>query len=207
MVSSLIAGGAQVEQACLKKWTAMHEASRTGCVPVMELLLQNGGQVSETDQHGVTPLGIAAEYSHAEVLELLIKHGEPLHHTSDMLLSTHHMDGCEGPLVMNSAVLSQAFGFLTHLQSAVRNLYLLITKQQRETSWSGTKIIHSNKKIDLSGVGGGDQTRASKTPKLEARKMAEPDEDRLSELLRQAQAGNTKCGRQKNFIFVFCFCF
>lgn len=150
MVSSLIAGGAQVEQACLKKWTAMHEASRTGCVPVMELLLQNGGQVSETDQHGVTPLGIAAEYSHAEVLELLIKHGEPLHHTS-----------FEGPLVMNSAVLSQAFGFLTHLQSAVRNLYLLITKQQRETSWSGTKIIYSNKKIDFSGAGGGDQTRAS----------------------------------------------
>lgn len=76
MVSCLIAGGAQVGQVCLKKWTAMHEASRAGCVHVMELLLQHGGQVSQTDQHGVTPLGIAAEYSHAEVLELLIKHGE-----------------------------------------------------------------------------------------------------------------------------------
>ncbi|XP_045894601.1 ankyrin repeat and SOCS box protein 15-like [Micropterus dolomieu] len=75
MVSGLIAGGAQVEQVCLKKWTAMHEASRVGCAHVVELLLQNGGQVSETDQHGVTPLGIAAEYSHPEVLELLIKHG------------------------------------------------------------------------------------------------------------------------------------
>lgn len=78
MVSILIAGGAQVEQVCLKKSSAMHEASRAGCVQVMELLLQNGGQVSETDQYGVTPLGIAAEYSHPEVLELLIKHGEPL---------------------------------------------------------------------------------------------------------------------------------
>lgn len=76
MVSSLIAGGARVEQVCQKKWTAMHEASRAGCVHVMELLLQKGGLVSETDQHGVTPLGIAAEYSHPEVLELLIKHGE-----------------------------------------------------------------------------------------------------------------------------------
>ncbi|XP_034540783.1 ankyrin repeat and SOCS box protein 15 [Notolabrus celidotus] len=75
MASTLITGGARVEQVCLKKWTAMHEASRAGCAHVMELLLQKGGQVSETDQHGVTPLGIAAEYSHPEVLELLIKHG------------------------------------------------------------------------------------------------------------------------------------
>lgn len=67
-----------MEQVCLKKSSAMHEASRAGCVQVMELLLQNGGQVSETDQYGVTPLGIAAEYSHPEVLELLIKHGEQL---------------------------------------------------------------------------------------------------------------------------------
>lgn len=76
MVSCLIAGGARVEQVCLKKWMAVHEASRVGCAHVMELLLQRGGQVAETDQHGVTPLGIAAEYSHARVLELLIRHGE-----------------------------------------------------------------------------------------------------------------------------------
>lgn len=76
MVSILIAAGARVGQVCLKKWTAIHEASRAGCARIMELLLQNGGQVTEADQYGVTPLGTAAEYSHPEVLELLIKHGE-----------------------------------------------------------------------------------------------------------------------------------
>uniref|UniRef100_A0A3Q3N1T2 Ankyrin repeat and SOCS box containing 15a n=1 Tax=Mastacembelus armatus TaxID=205130 RepID=A0A3Q3N1T2_9TELE len=80
MVSCLIAGGARGDQVCLKKWTAVHEASRVGCAHILELLLQNGGQVLEPDQHGVTPLGIAAEYSHPDVLELLIKNGEPPPH-------------------------------------------------------------------------------------------------------------------------------
>ena len=76
MASALIARGARVEQVCQKKWTATHEAAMVGCTEIMQLLLDHGGQVTETDQHGVTPLGIAAEYAHAEVLGLLIKHGE-----------------------------------------------------------------------------------------------------------------------------------
>lgn len=75
MVSTLLNGGAPVGQVCLKKWTVMHEAAMTGYAHIMELLLLNGGKVTETDKHGVTPLGIAAEYSHAEVLEVLIKYG------------------------------------------------------------------------------------------------------------------------------------
>lgn len=75
MVSALITRGAWVEQICLKKWTAMHEAAMVGCTDIMQLLLEHGGQVTETDQHGVTPLGIAAEYAHSGVLDILIRNG------------------------------------------------------------------------------------------------------------------------------------
>uniref|UniRef100_A0A8C9WLM4 Ankyrin repeat and SOCS box containing 15 n=1 Tax=Scleropages formosus TaxID=113540 RepID=A0A8C9WLM4_SCLFO len=76
IVSTLIMKGAFVEQVCLKKWTAMHEAARVGCDDIMMLLLRNGGRVTERDGHGVTPLGVAAENAHAEVLEILIYHGK-----------------------------------------------------------------------------------------------------------------------------------
>ncbi len=44
----------------------------------MMLLLRQGGRVTGTDGHGVMPLGIAAEYGHPEVLDILIQHGEPI---------------------------------------------------------------------------------------------------------------------------------
>lgn len=64
-----------MNQVCLKKWTAVHEAAKVGCIDILQLLLQHGGQVSETDQSGVTPMGIAAEYAQAEVLDILIHNG------------------------------------------------------------------------------------------------------------------------------------
>uniref|UniRef100_UPI003AAC1882 ankyrin repeat and SOCS box protein 15b n=1 Tax=Centroberyx gerrardi TaxID=166262 RepID=UPI003AAC1882 len=75
MVLALIMGGAFVEQVCLTKWTATHEAAKLGCPAILMLLLRHGGQVSSRDGHGVTPLGIAAEYGHAEALDLLVQHG------------------------------------------------------------------------------------------------------------------------------------
>ncbi|XP_067293079.1 ankyrin repeat and SOCS box protein 15 isoform X3 [Pseudorasbora parva] len=67
--------GASVNQACPQKWTAIHEAAKVGCSDILALLLQHGGNVLETDQHGVTPMGIAAEYSQAEALDILIHYG------------------------------------------------------------------------------------------------------------------------------------
>lgn len=82
---ALIARGASVNQVCLKKWTAMHEAAKVGYIDILKLLVQHGGQISETDQHGVTPIGIAAEYAHAEVLDILIHNGKNPKHDKKCL--------------------------------------------------------------------------------------------------------------------------
>lgn len=104
MVLCLIMGGAFVEQVCLRKWTATHEAAKVsgsgsewltqkrgccsflknlgfflkkeGCPAILTLLLRHGAKVTSMDGHGVTPMGIAAEYGNAEALEILIQHGE-----------------------------------------------------------------------------------------------------------------------------------
>lgn len=65
-----------MEQVCLKQSTALHEAAKLGYSHIMELLFEHGGQVSEIDQDGVTPMAIAAEHAHSEVLEILIYSGE-----------------------------------------------------------------------------------------------------------------------------------
>ncbi|XP_044041428.1 ankyrin repeat and SOCS box protein 15b isoform X2 [Siniperca chuatsi] len=75
LVLSLIMGGAFVEQVCLTKWTATHEAAKVGCPAILMLLLRHGAKVTARDGHGVTPLGIAAEYGNTEVLDILIRHG------------------------------------------------------------------------------------------------------------------------------------
>ncbi|XP_073688279.1 dynein axonemal heavy chain 12 isoform X2 [Garra rufa] len=61
--------------ACPRKWTAIHEAAKVGCTDILTLLLQHGGNVSETDEHGVTPMGIAAENGQPEALDILIHYG------------------------------------------------------------------------------------------------------------------------------------
>ncbi|XP_069376326.1 ankyrin repeat and SOCS box protein 15b isoform X2 [Paralichthys olivaceus] len=75
MVLSLIMGGAYVEQVCLTKYSAIHEAAKVGCPAILTLLLRHGAKVTGRDGHGVTPLGVAAEYGNTEALDLLIQHG------------------------------------------------------------------------------------------------------------------------------------
>lgn len=44
----------------------------------MMMLLRHGAKVSSRDSHGMTPLGIAAEYGNTEDLDILIQHGKTL---------------------------------------------------------------------------------------------------------------------------------
>lgn len=100
MVLTLLVGGAFVEQVCLTKWTATHEAAKVtqpevvrsmspfvdrtsvpslhqvGCPDVLMQLLRHGAKVNSRDGHGVTPLAIAAEHGNTEALDVLIQHGQ-----------------------------------------------------------------------------------------------------------------------------------
>lgn len=75
MVSILIEYNCVINQPCVKRWSAMHEAAKRGCSDIVALLVKNGGNVQQKDGYGVTPLGVAAEYGHCDVLEYLIHKG------------------------------------------------------------------------------------------------------------------------------------
>lgn len=74
----LLTYGALVNQACQKKWTAMHEAAKRGHSDIMMLLLRWEGEVTLKDQHGVSPLGTAAGNGQEEIMQILIYNGELL---------------------------------------------------------------------------------------------------------------------------------
>ncbi|OWK06352.1 ASB15, partial [Cervus elaphus hippelaphus] len=62
MVSALLKHNTSLDQPCVKRWSAMHEAAKQGRKDIIALLLNNGGNVHLKDGFGVTPLGVAAEY-------------------------------------------------------------------------------------------------------------------------------------------------
>ncbi|XP_015677744.1 ankyrin repeat and SOCS box protein 15 [Protobothrops mucrosquamatus] len=83
MVSILIEYNCVINQPCVKRWSAMHEAAKRGRSDIVVLLMKNGGNVQQKDGYGVTPLGVAAEYGHCDVLEYLIHKGGDINITAD----------------------------------------------------------------------------------------------------------------------------
>ncbi|CAG5927609.1 unnamed protein product [Menidia menidia] len=156
MVLSLIMGGAFVEQVCLSKWSAVHEAAKVGCPSILMLLLRHGAKVTVRDGHGVTPLGIAAEYGHAEALDILIQNGGDVNaqaSNGDTVLYDASGSGnldCIKLLLQHGAspnVASYAFQLPIHRAAyeghilALRTLIPITTK--RAIRLSGQSPVHS----------------------------------------------------------------
>ncbi|XP_073336503.1 ankyrin repeat and SOCS box protein 15b [Pagrus major] len=156
MVVALIMGGAFVEQVCHTKRTAIHEAAKVGCTDILMLLLRHGGKVTTRDCHGVTPLGIAAEFSNPQVLEILIQHGGDVNaqaSNGDTVLydaaGSGNLDSIELLLLhgANPNVASFAFQLPIHRAAyeghilALRTLIPITTR--RAIRLSGQDPIHS----------------------------------------------------------------
>lgn len=75
MVFTLLKHNSSLDQPCIKRWSAMHEAAKQGRKDIIALLLNHGGNVHLRDGFGIMPLGVAAEYGHCDVLEHLIHRG------------------------------------------------------------------------------------------------------------------------------------
>ncbi|EJT81450.1 hypothetical protein GGTG_01429 [Gaeumannomyces tritici R3-111a-1] len=58
--------------------TPLHLAAYSGSVPVLELLVDAGGDVDKLNKDGETPLGIACEQGHAVAVRWLLEHGSSL---------------------------------------------------------------------------------------------------------------------------------
>lgn len=56
----------------------MHEAARLGRKDLVKLLLRSGADPDPRSEYGLTPLALAAQIGHTEIMELLLQKGETL---------------------------------------------------------------------------------------------------------------------------------
>lgn len=74
----LLLQGAKVNQEVCHGRHPLHEASRLGRAAIMSLLLEAGAHPDPRSHYGLTPLALAAQGGHREVVEALLKKGEGL---------------------------------------------------------------------------------------------------------------------------------
>ncbi|XP_042305066.1 ankyrin repeat and SOCS box protein 14 isoform X4 [Sceloporus undulatus] len=72
IASLLIQFGADVNLQCINKRTALHEAARLGLKDIVELLLCSKADPDPRSSYGLTPLALAAQNGHTEILEILL---------------------------------------------------------------------------------------------------------------------------------------
>lgn len=82
-VRALLASGDSPNQRLFSDWTPMHTVAKTGRVDILRDLLQWGGEVDIRGANvAATPLYVAAEYGHPEIMKALIAAGATIDATT-----------------------------------------------------------------------------------------------------------------------------
>lgn len=76
MATLLINHGADVNLRCANKRTALHEAAKLGNWDMVKLMLTSGAHPDARSSYGFTPLALAAQGGHTEIMELLLQKGK-----------------------------------------------------------------------------------------------------------------------------------
>jgi len=78
-VDLLLSGGAQVNRSNAQGASALHEVCMNGQLKLCRMLLESGAHLQTKNVYGIRPLFIAAQHGHADIIQLLVKKGEPTH--------------------------------------------------------------------------------------------------------------------------------
>lgn len=76
MAALLIGYGADVNLRCTNERTALHEAARLGRQDIVKLILVSGAYPDPQSSYGFTPLALAAQSGHTEIMEMLLQKGK-----------------------------------------------------------------------------------------------------------------------------------
>lgn len=76
MAALLISHGADVNLRCSNERTALHEAAKLGRKDMVKLMLVSGAHPDPQSSYGFTPLALAAQSGHTEIMEVLLQKGK-----------------------------------------------------------------------------------------------------------------------------------
>ena len=76
VVQRLLTAGADANsRSCAKSWTPLHHATSFKSLPILELLLHNGGKPDSVDSQGLAPLHIASSAGEVSLIRRLVREG------------------------------------------------------------------------------------------------------------------------------------
>lgn len=76
MAALLISHGADVNLRCANERTALHEAAKLGRQNMVKLMLASGAHPDPQSSYGFTPLALAAQSGHTEIMKILLRKGK-----------------------------------------------------------------------------------------------------------------------------------